>query len=123
MEENKKILIVEDDKDFMFILKTSLGEAGFTVVSASDGEEGITLAKKENPDLIIIDIVLPTMDGIEMAKKIKEAGVKSLAMFLTNLSDPEHIGRALETTASDYIVKADVRIDTIVDRVKSKLGL
>ena len=119
----KKLLIVEDDKDFLWILRQSFGNQPFSVVYAADGQEGLDTAEKEKPDLIIIDIMLPKIDGIEMARQIKKKGIESQMIFLTNLKDPDHISKALEAVGeSDYIVKADVHIDAIVDRVRKKLG-
>ncbi len=121
---NKKILIVEDDKDFLWILKQSFENQDIEIVYTEDGEEGLAMAEKEKPDLIIIDIDLPKMDGITMAKKIKEKGIKSQIIFLTNLGDTEHISEALSAVgATDYIVKSDIHIDDIVARVKNQLGV
>jgi len=123
-EAMKKILIVEDDKDFLWLLRMNFENNNFSVFYAQDGQEGLDLAQKEIPDLIISDIMLPKMDGITMAKTIKEKGIKSKIIFLTNLSNPKHIQEALEISEeADYIVKADVHIDSIVKRVKNKLGL
>jgi len=119
----KKILIVEDDRDYLFILKTSFTEAGFSVVPAESAEEALAMAEKEKPDLALVDIMLPGMTGIEMAKKMKKAGEKFPMVFLTNLGDEGNISKALEATASDYMVKADTKIEDIVERVKSKLGV
>jgi len=120
----KKVLIVEDDKDFLWILKQSFNNQGLSMLYALDGEEGLAMAEKEQPDLMIIDILLPKIDGITMAQKIKEKGVSSQMIFLTNLKDQDHIIKVLEAVGEvDYIVKADTRIDTIVSRVKSKLGI
>jgi DNA-binding response OmpR family regulator len=122
-EQNKKILIVEDDKDYLFILKTSFEHAGFYAVGVGSAEDALPLIDKEKPDLIVIDIMLPGMSGIEMAKKLKESGEKMPMMFLTNLGDAGHMSKALETSASDYIVKADTRIDDVVIMVKNKLSV
>ncbi len=123
-DTTKKILIVEDDKDFLWFLRQTFESQGLSLVYAEDGENGLEMAQKENPDLILIDILLPKMDGIEMAKKIKEKGLSPKMIFLTNMKDPEHISRALEAAGeSDYIVKVDVHIDSVVQRVKDKLGI
>lgn len=120
----KKVLIVEDDKDFLWLLRQSFDTSGLAVVYAIDGEEGLEMAKKEKPDLMLIDILLPKFDGITMAKKIKESGVNSQMVFLTNLRDPEHISEVMNIAAgADYIVKSDMHIDAIVERVKNKLGV
>ena len=85
---NKKILIVEDDKDFLSILQTKFTGEGFLVVLAENGEEGVNMAKKEKPDLVFSDVLMPGMDGIEMAKKIKEFDKNILVVFLTIIQLP-----------------------------------
>ncbi len=120
----KKVLIVEDDKDFLWILRQNFNSQPFSVCYATDGQEGLEMAEKEKPDLIMIDIILPKMDGISMAKKIKEKGIDSKMIFLTNLRDPEHISQTMDIEGeSDYIVKADMHVDAIIERVKKKLGI
>lgn len=124
VDQKKKILIVEDSKDFLWFLRQTFDSQGFTVCYAEDGEKGLEEAEKENPDLILIDIQLPKMDGIEMAKKIKEKGLNAKMIFLTNMNDPIHISEALDAAGeSDYIVKVDVNIDAVVQRVKDKLSI
>lgn len=119
---NKKILVVEDSKSYLFILTEALRDAGFTVVTAGDGEEGLETITSEKPDLILLDITMPKMDGITMSQRAKEAGVTVPIIFLTNLSDLKNINNAM-ATSTDYIVKADTSVDDIVIRVKTKLGL
>jgi len=121
---NKKVLIVEDDKDFLWLLRQSFDTKELSVFFAVDGEEGLEMAKKEKPDLILIDILLPKMDGIAMAKKIKESGINSQMIFLTNLKDPQHISEVMNVAiGADYIVKSDMHIDAIIERVKDKLDI
>ena len=120
---NKKILIVEDDTDFLFILNASFVRAGFFVYTAQNGRDGLALAEKEKPDLILLDIMLPIMDGIEMAKQVTAKGIKSPITFLTNLSDVEHVDQAIKAAPADYIIKANVPVDKIVAHVKKKLGV
>jgi len=121
---NKKILIVEDDKDFLWLLKQGFIGQNFSVVDALNGEDGMDVAEKENPDLIIMDIQLPKMDGITVAQKLREKGSTAPVIFLTNLTDPEHISKAMELSRdTEYILKADMRIDQVVARAKEKLGL
>lgn len=120
----KKVLIVEDDKDFLWILRQSFSNQSFSVVYALDGQEGLDMAVKERPDLIIMDIMLPKMDGIQTAKKIKEQGINSQIIFLTNFKDVDHVNSALEAVGqTDYIVKSDMKVDAIIARVKDKLGV
>jgi len=119
---NKKILIVEDSKSYLFIITETLRDAGFTVVTAPDGEEGLETAKNEKPDLILLDITMPKMDGVQMSKKLKESNINIPIIFLTNMSDIKHVTDAMETS-TDYIVKADTSVEDIVVRVKGKLNL
>ena len=116
--------MVEDDKDFSWILKQSFENQDFVVLCAQDGQEGLAMAEKENPDLIIVDIMLPKINGIEMTKKIKENGSKAQIIFLTNSNDTDYIRQAVETVSeTDYIIKADIPVDKIIARVKEKLGI
>ena len=123
-DANKKILIVEDDKSFLWILKQSFVSEGLSVITAEDGELGLSMAENEKPDLILLDILVPKMDGIEVAKELKKIGNKAQIVFLTNLKDAEHISEAMGTVEkTDYIVKSDSSIDSIVKTVKDKLGV
>lgn len=121
---DKKILIVEDDKNFLWILKQSFLTEGFIVFTAEDGEAGLVIVEKENPDLVLLDILMPKMDGITMSKKMKERGINSQVMFLTNLKDVEHIGEAVGSTKeTDYLIKSDLHVDNIIAMVKTRLGI
>ena len=119
----KKILIVEDDEDFLFILKTKFTAEGFSVVTAKDGEEGIRVAEKEKPDLIFTDVLMPKMSGIEMAKKIKESNENALIIFLTNMKDSDDTSEVKKSGEFDYLIKSDLRISEIVEKAKIKLGM
>jgi len=118
---NKKILIAEDDKSLISALQEKFKKEGFSVVTASDGEEGIIAAKKEKPDLLLVDIKMPKIDGITMARKAKEAGINAPIIFLTNFDDVKHISDAIEVSKSDYLIKSDWDLDQIVEKVKAKL--
>lgn len=120
---NKKILIVEDDEDFTSILKIKFTSEGFDVVSAKDGEEGVSLAESEKPDLIISDVLMPKMDGLEMAKKIKGVNKNVIIIFLTNVKDIAYTENPEGLGGSEYLIKADLRINEIVEKVKAKLGI
>lgn len=120
---NKKILIVEDDKDFLFILQVNFRNEGFFVITAKDGQEGLDLAAKEKPDLILLDILMPKMDGIEVAKQIKKNGANIPIIFLTNVSDINQISKAEEIGPSDYIIKSDMSVEGVVEQAKKRLGI
>ena len=124
LNKMKKVLIVEDDKDFLWVLKEGFNNQEFSIIYAQDGQEGLEMAQREKPDLVIIDISLPKMDGIEMAKLMKESGVEAKMIFLTNLKDDEHISRAITISSdADYVIKSEMHVSDIVSRVKNKLGL
>jgi len=118
---DKKVLVVEDDEDFLWILKQGLAGKGFSVVFAKDGEEGLEMAGKEKPDLILLDILMPKMDGIALAKTLRQRGFKSKIIFLTNLKGelPVADGTVAET---DYLVKSNASIDQIVAKIREGLG-
>ena len=118
----KKILVIEDDAALRNVLRDKFSLESFSVLEAKDGEEGLATALREHPDLILLDIILPKMDGITMSKKVKELGIKVPIIFLTNMGDLKHVSEAMET-ATDYIIKADTSADDIVVRVKERLGL
>jgi DNA-binding response OmpR family regulator len=118
----KKVLIIEDSKSYLWIISEALTKEGFVVATAEDGQAGFDVAIKEKPDLILLDITMPKMDGITVAKKMKEAGVQAPIIFLTNMSDVKHISDAVET-AVDYIIKSDISVEDIVIRVKERLNL
>ena len=118
---NKKILIVEDDEDFSFILEKRLTIEGFFVVIAKDGEDGVLVSEKEKPDLIFSDMLMPKMDGMAMAKKIRETNTKVPIIFLTNIKDVSYTENIKKSDNFEYMIKSDTRINEIVEKAKSKL--
>jgi len=122
-ETNKKILVVEDDEDFLSILKIKFAGEGLSIITAINGDEGISMAESEKPDLIISDVLMPKMDGIEMIKKIRVFDKNVIVIFLTNIKDEDYIKSMKELGETDYLIKADLRINEIVNKVKEKLNL
>jgi CheY-like chemotaxis protein len=123
--KQKTILIVEDDQFLLEILRDVFSKAGFNVILSRNGEEGLKTVLEKNPDLILIDILMPKMDGITMLQKIREnpQGKNIPAIVLTNLNDNETINKALESGAYDFLVKSDWEPKDLVNRAKEKLGL
>jgi DNA-binding response OmpR family regulator len=106
----KTILIVEDDDAISNMYQTKLKQQGYNVLIASDGYQGLETAKKEKPDLILLDVILPQIDGfsvLEELKKIKETKDLPIIM-LTNLSTNEDKDKAEKLGATNYIVKANI---------------
>lgn len=120
---DKKILIAEDDDNILDILKKRFEIEGFSVVIAKDGEEAVATAQAEKPDLIISDVLMPKLDGIEMAEKIKGLNKNIKIMLLTNVKDKENLDRIEKAGKFECLIKSDLRIDEIVEKVKIKLGV
>lgn len=120
--EAAKILIVDDEPDIVEFLRYNLEKEGFQVFSANDGEEGIEIAEQELPDLIILDIMMPVMDGVEVCRSLrgKPEFQQTVIAFLTaREEDYSHIA-ALETGGDDYITKP-IRPRVFISRVKALL--
>ena len=120
---DKKILLVEDDEDFRFILQKKFELEGFTIITAKDGQEGISMTEKEKPDLIFSDMLIPKIDGATMAKKIREKNAAVPIIFLTIMKDVNSTLEAQKSGQYDYLIKADTRIADIVEKAKAELGI
>ena len=102
-----RILIVEDEPDVLLLLENRVRGAGHDVQSASDGERGLELALAENPDLIILDWMMPKLDGIEVLERLRadQVGGGIKVLMLTARSQQNDVDRAFAAGADDYIVK------------------
>lgn len=120
-----KVLIAEDDRDFGNILTQYVSISGFDVTLGRDGNEAWELFKKEKPDICVLDVMMPEMDGFSLAEKIKEAHPDIPVIFLTAKSLKEDIVRGLKIGADDYITKPFdpevliLRINNILKRAYS----
>ncbi|GEC78387.1 response regulator transcription factor [Flavobacterium aquatile] len=114
----KKILLVEDEAPVVSFIKKGLSEEGFEVSVAFDGKTGLKLALENSFDLIILDIMLPEMNGLEVCKAIREENTNVPILFLTALGTPENIVLGLENGADDYLVKPFKFIE-LVARIKN----
>lgn len=119
----KKILLVEDDTTLQETLGKVLKGEGFELFQAYDGEEGLKMAKEDKLDLILLDLVLPKMNGFEVLKKLKEAEeTKDIPIIvLTNLESTEDIQKALYAGATTYLLKASYEIEDVIAKVKKTL--
>jgi DNA-binding response OmpR family regulator len=124
MENKKKILIVEDESSLRNALRDKLMLEGFIALEAKDGEEGLEVALRDHPDLILLDIIMPKMDGLTMLKKLREDvwGKNTKVILLTNLSDNERVSEALLQGSYDYLVKSDWKIGDVVAKIRSRLS-
>lgn len=114
----KKILLVEDEAPVVSFIKKGLSEEGFEVSVAFDGKTGLKLALENSFDLIILDIMLPEINGLEVCKAIREENTNVPILFLTALGTPENIVLGLENGADDYLVKPFKFIE-LVARIKN----
>lgn len=121
----KKILIIEDERAYLILLSSQLTENGYTVVEAKDGQEGLLKAKKENPDLILLDIIMPVMDGLVMLELLRKQEIdkKTKVIMLTNLEpDDKIIGKIVTNQPSYYFVKSDIKFNDLLDKIKELLA-
>ncbi len=119
----KKILIVEDDAVLQKVLTEYLTSEGFEISSALDGETGLQMSKTINPDLILLDIILPKKDGYEVLKEVKsDSKTKDIPIILlTNLDSISDVEKALELGATTYLVKADYKLEEVASKIKEIL--
>jgi len=119
----KRVLIVEDDHFLSDLYRSVLEGEGYLVSQAFDGLEGIANASKELPDLILLDLVLPELSGLEVLKKIKSSpnGKSLKVVILSNIKDEEIIASATQMGAEGYIVKRTISPNQIADEVKRYL--
>lgn len=120
---DKKILIVEDEEALRKVLVTKFIHEGFGVIEAKDGEEALAMVFDEKPDLILLDIILPKIDGMTFLKRLRrdDWGKNVPVIILTNLSDDRNIAEAMEGGVYDFLVKSSWEIEDVVRRVKERL--
>ena len=119
----KKILIIEDDKFLRELIVRKLNEEDFEVSEAVDGEEGIKKIIEEKPDLILLDLILPGIDGFEvLARMKKESALSSIpVIILSNLGQKDDVEKGLKMGAIDYLIKAHFTPGEIIEKIKAAL--
>lgn len=117
------ILVIEDDPILVKMYQEKFTSEGFDVLTATDGESGLDMALKSNIDIILLDVMLPRMSGIDLLKRLREheKGKNTLVVVLTNLADPDEKRRALNLGVKDYMVKAMQNPGQVVSKVKQRL--
>jgi|SRR6185369_11092426 len=125
MTESKTILIVEDEISLLRALEEKFTREGFAVLTAQNGEEGLELAIRKRPDLILLDIVMPKMDGMTMISKLHEDtwGKTAKVIVLTNLSDMRNVQDTLSRGAFNYLVKSEWTLEDLVEKVRQHLEM
>ncbi len=115
-----RILIAEDEKDMAMGLRDNLQFEGYEVVIAEDGEAAMKAVDEHNPDLVLLDIMMPKLDGLEVCKRIREAGYMIPILMLTAKSQEIDIVRGLEVGADDYVTKP-FNVRELLARIKAAL--
>jgi len=117
----KKVLFIEDESALQRAVTKIMTEEGYQVFSALDGEAGVEIAKKEIPDLILLDLILPKKDGFAILEELKnDSATKHIpVIILSNLEGNAEVQRALELGAQAYLVKVNYRLEEVVGKIKS----
>ncbi len=120
----KKILFIEDEAAIQKTLGEFLRKKGYEVQSALDGEVGLRLAKTGNPDLILLDLILPKKHGLDVLKELHlDNNTKNIpVIILTNLENVGEVEKAIEFGATTYLVKANYSLEEVTEKIKKVLG-
>ena len=121
----KKILIIEDEPVHLNVMKAKLGYEGFDVIFAVDGEAGYKMMTEEKPDLVLLDIILPKMNGFEFLSKAQKEGFaeKIPIIVVSNSGQPVEVDKALKLGARDYLVKAEFNPADVLTKAEKFLGI
>lgn len=122
-KEKQKILIIEDEKALMNVMRIKLESENYEVLTALGGEEGIKVIQEKMPDLVLLDIIMPEMDGFEVLEKLKvnEETKDIPVIVLSNSGREEEIEKGRKLGAVDYLIKAQLSLEEMVEKVKKYL--
>lgn len=120
----KRVLIVEDEAPLSTALAEKMRKEGYEAEVAKNGQEGLEAIKRNKPDIILLDVIMPIMDGMSMLRNLRtDNEAKDIpVIILSNLSDSNDILQAMQNNTYDYLIKSDVTLEVIVDRIKSRIG-
>lgn len=121
---HKTVLIVEDEEPLRRAVVDTLTHEGFNAIEAKDGQEGVAQAIAHTPDLILLDILMPNMDGRAALKEIRnnEATEHIPVIMLTNMSDMSYVAEVTSYPKVDYLVKSDWSITDVLGKIRQMLG-
>lgn len=124
MNNNSKILVIEDDQLLHEAIVTKLEKEGFNVMSAYDGRQGLDQALSNHPDLILLDIILPVMDGMTVLENLRKDpwGLNANVIILSNLSGAEKDTKIEENTVREFLVKSDWKLEDLITLIRQRLG-
>ena len=120
---NHKILVIEDEALIAEAIMRKLNNAGYTVESAQDGQEGLNKALSWHPDLILLDIILPTLDGMTILDKLREDewGKDVKVIVLTNLDTDKEFDESRKKGVHDYLIKTNWTLEDVLEKIKERL--
>lgn len=124
--QTKIVLVVEDESPMRKMLAGVLQQAGFTVIEAANGKEGLELAQAKQPALIVTDNFMPIMNGVEMVAELRKQGGWATSVpviLMTNVNDTDAVNKSLQAGGIDYLMKADVELDQVVALAKQRMGM
>lgn len=123
-DKKNTVLIVEDETDLRGLLKDKLQSEGFIVLEADNGQAGLATALSSHPDVILLDVIMPVMDGITMLKELRQDswGKNVVVIILSNLGEAEKINEGLEKNVFGYLVKSNWEPDDVVNMIRNKLA-
>lgn len=118
--KDKRVLLIEDEADIRDAMAETLEDAGYTVLTAGNGKEGLAIALAEHPDLILLDLMMPVMDGKTMLQKLRADawGRSAKVMVLSTMDDVTNIATSHEHSIEDYIIKSHASLDEVVRKVR-----
>ncbi len=124
LKKEIKVLLAEDDRFISLAYKDGLSRAGFKVFHALDGKNALELAKKELPDIIMLDIIMPEMNGFEALEALKKdkSTKKIPVVVLSNLGQESDIKKAQELGATDYLVKSNFSLSEVIEKINKILN-
>lgn len=119
-----KILIIEDDKFLRDLMTQKLAKDGFTVMTAVDGDEGLKAVMADTPDIVVLDLILPKVDGFGVLEQMKKNDKLSQVpvLVLSNLGQKEDVTRAVSLGAEDFLIKSNFTLGEIVEKIKGILN-
>lgn len=120
----RKILIVEDEKIILDLLKKKLSQEGYEVSTAENGKDGLEMMRKSKPDLILLDIVMPKMSGFEVMEEMqKDNWLKGIpVIIISNSGQPVEIDKAQALGAKDWLIKAEFDPQEVIEKIEKQLG-
>lgn len=125
LEHGRKILIIEDELSYLRLLRDQLTQRGYEVIEATDGKEGLATAKLQHPDLILLDIRMPVMNGMIMLDELRKDAYGKLAkvIILTNIEPSDRIlKQVLADLPTYYLMKSDIQLAELMEKIQELLA-